>query len=175
METNIEILVKILSAGVITSFVTGIFSLIISLRNNKKLIELEKIKHKHELDSKRYDFLYEYMLLLSEKYKEFEPDKIDDTRECSEQIFTLLLDQFSFIKEEHEKHSYLFDKDENTDINKNIGKINGYIDEFIADAKFRNAEHFVENVHNVAFSIKEFADTYIENVRNKINKILNGN
>lgn len=175
MENNLEILVSILSAGVFTAFVTGVFSLVISLKNNKKLVELEKIKHRHELDSKKYELLHNYMLLLSEKYQEFKPDEVEDAVECNKLIFSLLLEQFYFIEKEHEKHSYLFAENENTYINKEIEKINSTIDEFVEHAKNSDIEQFAEYVNNIALSIKKFADGYLEKVQFKIYKILNEN
>lgn len=41
---NDKIIIEILSAGVIASLVTGIFSLVIAIKNNKKVLDIENIK-----------------------------------------------------------------------------------------------------------------------------------
>lgn len=42
MDNNNTIILELLSAGVIASLVAGIFSLVIAIKNNKRLVELEK-------------------------------------------------------------------------------------------------------------------------------------
>ena len=51
---NISIVLQILSAGVIAALVTGVFSLVIAVKNNKRLIELENSKQKFTLTQKRF-------------------------------------------------------------------------------------------------------------------------
>ena len=51
---NTTILLELLSAGVIAALVTGIFSLVIAVKNNRRLIELEKSKQKFTVDQERY-------------------------------------------------------------------------------------------------------------------------
>ncbi len=47
-------IIKFLSAGVIAALVTGIFSLIITIKNNKRLIELENSKQKFTMEQERF-------------------------------------------------------------------------------------------------------------------------
>lgn len=54
MVNSTQSILEILSAGVIAALVTGIFSLIISVRNNKKLVEIEKNKQIFTLKQERY-------------------------------------------------------------------------------------------------------------------------
>lgn len=59
MDSNITIILEILSAGVIASLVTGIFSLVIAVKNNKRLVELENSKQKFTINQERYKGLRE--------------------------------------------------------------------------------------------------------------------
>lgn len=54
MENNITIILELLSAGVIAALVTGIFSLVIAAKNNRRLIELENSKQKFTVDQGRF-------------------------------------------------------------------------------------------------------------------------
>ena len=45
---------KLLSAGVITAMVTGLFSLIIAIKNNRRLLEIEKSKQQFTVEQERY-------------------------------------------------------------------------------------------------------------------------
>ena len=53
MDSNITIILELLSAGVIASLVTGIFSLGIAVKNNKRLVELENSKQKFTINQER--------------------------------------------------------------------------------------------------------------------------
>lgn len=50
MDSNITVILELLSAGVIASLVTGIFSLVIAVKNNKRLVELENSKQKFTIN-----------------------------------------------------------------------------------------------------------------------------
>ena len=66
MDNNITIILELLSAGVIAALVTGIFSLVIAMKNNKRLIELENSKQKFTVDQERFKGLRDaYSELLS--------------------------------------------------------------------------------------------------------------
>lgn len=66
MENNITIVLELLSAGVIAALVTGIFSLVIAAKNNRRLIELENSKQKFTVDQERFKGLRDaYSELLS--------------------------------------------------------------------------------------------------------------
>ena len=47
----------LLSAGVIVSLITGVFSLIVSVNNNKKMLSLEKYKQQSIINQERYKHL----------------------------------------------------------------------------------------------------------------------
>lgn len=54
MNNGNTIILDFLSAGVIASLVTGLFSLIVSIKNNKRLIELENNRQEFTLKQERY-------------------------------------------------------------------------------------------------------------------------
>lgn len=54
MNNNITIILELLSAGVIAALITGIFSLVIAVKNNKRLIELENSKQKFTVDQEHF-------------------------------------------------------------------------------------------------------------------------
>lgn len=59
-------LIRILSAGVITAIVAGFFSLWVSFSNNKRLVKLEKSRQRFEIEQKQFKSLQEaYVELLS--------------------------------------------------------------------------------------------------------------
>lgn len=63
---NLSMIIDLLSAGVLAAFVTGIFSLIIAIKNNKKIIILEKNKQSFTVQQKKYEELsHAYEELLS--------------------------------------------------------------------------------------------------------------
>ena len=51
---NSDIMLQLLSAGVIAALVTGVFSLIIAAKNNKRLVELEKNKQEFTVAQERF-------------------------------------------------------------------------------------------------------------------------
>ncbi len=62
-----ELVMQLLSAGVIAALVTGIFSLVIAIKNNKRLLELETVKQNFAVTQDRYKSLKEaYDVLLRE-------------------------------------------------------------------------------------------------------------
>lgn len=78
MSENFDILIKILSAGVIAAFVTGIFSLIISTRTNKRLEKIELIKQKYVMEKQKCDQLEIYFKELLQKEEQFEYKAINE-------------------------------------------------------------------------------------------------
>lgn len=54
MDDNTKILLELLSAGVIAALVTGLFSLVIAIKNNRRLVELENSKQSFTVDQERY-------------------------------------------------------------------------------------------------------------------------
>lgn len=54
-----KIIIEILSAGVVASLVTGIFSLIIAIKNNRKSLDIENSKQRFTISQERFKALKE--------------------------------------------------------------------------------------------------------------------
>lgn len=172
---NLDLLIKILSAGVIASFVTGIFSVLTSIKTNKRLKEIELIKQRYETEKQKCDQLETYFKELLQNGKKFEYNgEIEHTFECVKKMFSLRIDMYEYIKKEHESHSFLFEDTENQEIQKYEHLIDGYIHDMVADFKASVDENkFVEYVNKIAISIDEFKENYYSIIKNKIKGILN--
>lgn len=172
---NLDMLVKILSAGVIAALVTGVFSVITSIKTNKRLKEIELIKQKYDIEKQKCDQLETYFKELLQNEKKFEyKGKREQTIKCIQKMFSLRIDMYEFMKNEHESHSFLFKYSENKEIQKNEALIDSYIDDMVADFKNTADENkFVEYVDKIAISIDEFKENYHLLIKNKIKEILN--
>lgn len=176
---NLDLLMKILSAGVIAAFVTGVFSLIVSAKTNKRLEKIELIKQRYAMEGQKYDQINAYYSELLKKGKQFEyKGKIEQTMKCVRQLFALHINMFEFLKEEHEKHFFLFDDSENEKIKEKENVIDNYIHEFVE--KFKEDENadadenkYVEYIDRIAISIDDFKEDYYLLLSNKMKKILN--
>ncbi len=110
-------IIKFLSAGVIAALVTGIFSLIITIKNNKRLIELENSKQKFTMEQERFKGLRDaynelYSLLPEEKRlghvimnlpskPQFQQDGLKDAYESAENNMAIIYTHF-------QRYCYLF-------------------------------------------------------------------
>lgn len=167
-------LVKILSAGVIAALVTGVFSVITSVKTNKRLKEIELIKQKYDMKKIEYDRLETYYKELVQKEEEFEyKGGTKDTPGYYKQLFISILEKFEFMRKEHEVHAFLFDDSENKEIKEKEKIILNNITEFVL--KFQNVEepHGAEGyVNRIVYSIDEFRENYHTLLKNKIREVL---
>lgn len=171
---NLDILIKFLSAGVIAALVAGIFSVITTVKTNKRLKEIELIKQKYDMKKIEYDRLESYYKELLQKGEEFEyKGKIEYTSEFVKQQFALRIQKFQFMQKEHEVHGFLFDDSENEKIKEKENIIDNDIEDFIL--KFKDGENidkFAEYLEKIAIAIDKFAEDYHTLLKNKIRKIL---
>lgn len=172
---NLDMLVKILSAGVIAALVAGIFSVITTVKTNKRLKEIELIKQKYDIEKQKCDQLETYFKELLQNEKKFEyKGKMEQTFGCVKIMFSLRIDMYEYIKKEHESHSFLFEDTENHDIQKYEHLIDGYIHDMVADFEESVDENkYAEYVNKIAISIDEFKENYHLLIKNKITEILN--
>lgn len=178
MEDNTILWIKLLLTGVSASLVTGIFSLVISIRNNSRLLKVEKVKQKYSMDSKKYELLNEYLNWVNEKEASFEyAGELEMTFQCVREIFCLRLDKFKFLEDEHYKHEYLFDSVENKNVREKIKKIHcdvdDYVDRFGGDSSVKEQD-LVNYIDKIANGIDDFRNFYFGLIKEKMNKILNG-
>lgn len=170
---DIDMFVKILSAGVIASFVTGIFSLAISLKNNRRIIAVEKMKQKHDINTKRYEILNNYLQKLYEGCKSFEYNG-EITYENTPKIYSSFLDKFVFLTEEHKLNDFLFEDEENIYVKQQINEINDKIDSFTDRLRnLKDEEDITDDFNGITKGIDIFTDSYLDIVKRKMNLILN--
>lgn len=62
-----QIIIELLSAGVIAAFVAGSFSLIVAIKTNKKLEKIELIKRRYAMEEQKYEQLNSYFSELVNK------------------------------------------------------------------------------------------------------------
>lgn len=120
-----ELIIKLLSMGVVASFVTGIFSLVISIKNNKRLLQIEDKKERFQMDKRRYELLNE--LLKNIECLKFGFEKEGEVPEQSwkylRKTFSKSIDIFESIKKLHKEKSYLLNVTLDLDITiENIDK-----------------------------------------------------
>jgi len=120
-NTTLELWLKLLSAGVVSSFVAGIFSLVVAIKNNRRLLELEKSKQKFTLNQERFKGLREAYaellnLLPEEKRlghvimnlpskRDFQEDGLAKAYEIAEENMKILYTHF-------QRNCFLFSEDE---------------------------------------------------------------
>ena len=54
ISNNIQLILNILSLGIFASMVTGIFSMIIAILNNRRLTKIEIQREQFQMDQKKY-------------------------------------------------------------------------------------------------------------------------
>lgn len=194
---NITILLELLSAGVVAALVTGIFSLVITIKNNKRLIELENSKQKFTIDQELYKGLrnaYEELLnLLPEKNllghiimnmpskAEFQENGLSESFEIAEENMKIMYSHY-------QKYCYLFSENEQKtvvdlvekidNITKTIININMEIQAYDVDEKENQIESF-DNIHSKIIEkilkVIEFEEIYYNLIKNNLNKISKAN
>lgn len=170
-----QIIIELLSAGVIAAFVTGSFSLIVAIKTNKKLEKIELIKRRYAMEEQKYEQLNSYFSELVNKNEQFEyKGEIETTMECVRTLFSLRINMFEFMKEEHEKYSFLFTDLENENIIEQEDVIDSFIHEFMAKIKEEDVteNEYVEYIGKIADSIDKFKEDYYQLLKSEMKKIL---
>lgn len=193
MGNNITIILELLSAGVIAALVTGFFSLIISVKNNKRLIDLENSKQKFTLDQERFkglrDAYSELLSLLPEERllghvimnlpsKEgFQENGLAESYEIAEKNMKIIYSHF-------QKYCYLLFDDEQKKvedaveeidaITKNIIDRSTGLDIYNTD-KGSGADDSFDTVHvkiiERIIKVTEFEDLYFNLFKNSLSKL----
>ncbi len=125
-----NIALELLSAGVIAALVTGIFSLIVAIKNNKRLIKLETIKQEFTIKQDRFNSIKEaynelITLIPEDKHLEFSMSNLsskENIEEEMERIIELAEKNIKIMFFHFQKYGYLF-------VNKEQEKINNMIEE----------------------------------------------
>lgn len=147
MTNSTQNILELISAGVIAALVTGVFSLIISIRNNKKLVEIENSKQVFTIQQERYKQLLECFNVLKEKIHDedsvrheimnFEKNGVD-----LEKILILAEDNISKIYNHYQYYSHLFD--------------NCYCKEF--EESIENLDDISQNIHILLYHFENNID-----------------
>lgn len=194
---NSTIILELLSAGVIAALITGIFSLTIAIKNNKRLIELENIKQKFTINQERYKELrksYKELLSLlpeekllghtivnSPSKKGFQENSLSEFYEIAENNMKIIYTHF-------QKYSYLFSENEQKgiidlveeidSITKVIINLSNEINIYNTDED-KSAEKFHDTLHTNIIKritkVTEIETMYYDLYKKNLSKISNSN
>lgn len=129
---NFSFVIQILSAGVIASFVTGVFSLIVAVKNNKKLVELEKIKQKFTVERQRYEEIHDAYEKLNNLIPEREklqyicmnlPQTDEAGIDSLSNLISVTDSNMSKMFEHFQRFGFLFSQNEKQEINAKLKEI----------------------------------------------------
>lgn len=193
MEINTNILLEFLSAGVIAALVTGIFSLVIAVKNNRRLIELEKNKQKFTVDQERYKGLrdaYGELLRLLPKEKLLGhivmnlPSKKDFQENGLSEFFKIAEENMKILYSHFQKYCYLLSEDEQKivsnlveeidNVTKSIINFNSGIQIYNTD---ENSIEVFDTIHakiiERIMKVTEFEEMYYDLFKNNLSKMSN--
>lgn len=175
MTNSEQIILELLSAGVIAALVAGIFSLIISVKNNKKLIEIEKSKQSFTIQQERYKQLLECFNELKAELPDenfvghvimnYEKNDVD-----LEKILLLAEDNISKIYKHYQYYSHLFDDSYCKELESNIeilDDISKNIHILLYDFE-NNIEEIKEMQTKRIMFISEIVDNHFKMIKNQL-------
>lgn len=170
---NLDLLIKILSAGVIAAFVTGFFSVITSIKTNKRLKEIELIKQKYDMEKQKCDQLETHLKELVQKEFPYQGG-INSKDELVKRVAISCVNTYGYIRKEHESHSFLFKDSENKEIQEYENTIDYYINRYIAESMVgaRDADKLGEYLNKIMELTKVYKENYYLLIRRKIKEIL---
>ncbi|MEJ8743509.1 hypothetical protein WKT07_08665 [Mediterraneibacter sp. HCN-7094] len=194
---NTTILLELLSAGVIAALVTGIFSLVIAVKNNRRLIELEKSKQKFTVDQERYkglrDAYGELLRLLPEEKllghivmnlpskEDFQENGLSESFKVAEENMKILYSHFQkycylLLEDEQKTVANLVEEIDN--VTKSIINLNSGIQKYNTDEEENSIESF-DIIHakiiERIIKVTEFEEMYYDLFKNNLSKMSNLN
>ena len=163
-----------LSAGVIVSIITGIFSLIVSFNNSRKMIELEKFKKKSIFDQEKYKNLQNLLvkLLSYESILDGIPNDISKTTDIHiVATFQVAVERYDELKRLFVEWSFLFSLKNKSNIDNAIKEV----DELTV--YLRNPDNLEsissEDIFKMIKLIFEFNNKMIDVIKDQIEEIAN--
>ncbi len=163
---------KLLSAGVITAMVTGLFSLIIAIKNNSRLLEIEKSKQQFTVEQERYKDLrsaYNELIELIPEEKHLghiimnlqskENNGLFDVYEVAQKNMQILYTHYK-------KHCYLLAHEDQDKVNDAVEKID-YIEQSIISCQLQLR---TSNQNELNEEDKIISDTIFKNVQDRLYK-----
>ena len=184
-----KIIIEILSAGVVASLVTGIFSLIIAIKNNRKLLDIEKSKQHFTITQERFKALKEaysqlldllpedqrvgYIIMNLPLQDGFEENGLASSYEVAERNIKILHNYF-------QRHGYLLSEVEQksiTDFTEELDSIAKNLINAKSDFQVYNIEEESETsnitgtIAERIIKITEFEELYFNLYRNSLSKM----
>lgn len=187
---NDKIIIEILSAGVIASLVTGIFSLVIAIKNNKKVLDIENIKQRFTITQERFKALKEAYSQLIDSLPEdqlaghiimnlplkegYHEDGLESSYEVAERNMKILQKHF-------QRYGYLLSAEEQKRIMTFTEELDGIVKSFInakSDCHVYNIEenddlNITRTIVERIIKITEFEEIYFSCFRNSLSKLSN--
>lgn len=192
IERNIRMsdktIIEILSAGVVASLVTGIFSLIIAIKNNRKLLDIEKSKQRFTITQERFKALKEaysqlldllpedqrtgYIIMNLPLQDGFEENGLASSYEVAEQNIKILHNHFQrhgYLLSENEQNSILDFTEELDSVAKNL--INAKSDFQVYNIEESETSNITRTIAERIIKITEFEEMYFSYFRNSLSKM----
>lgn len=191
MNNKIAFVLELLSAGVIASLVAGIFSLVIAVKNNKRLVELENSKQKFTVKQERYKLLKEaYTELINVLPEEKRLGYIitnltsqkDFTNNTSSTIYKIAEKNMKIMYSHFQKYGYIFSDKEQKEI-KDLVEVIDSISISIINISSSWQEKDVESIEDAAVEkgykkilekivkVTEFEEKYFNMFKNNLSKL----
>lgn len=191
MNNKIAFVLELLSAGVIASLVAGIFSLVIAVKNNKRLVELENSKQKFTVKQERYKLLKEaYAELINVLPEEKRLGYIitnltsqkDFTNNTSSTIYKIAEKNMKIMYSHFQKYGYIFSDREQKEI-KDLVEVIDSISISIINISSSWQEKDVESIEDAAVEkgykkilekivkVTEFEEKYFNMFKNNLSKL----
>lgn len=191
MNNKIAFVLELLSAGVIASLVAGIFSLVIAVKNNKRLVELENSKQKFTVKQERYKLLKEaYAELINVLPEEKRLGYIitnltsqkDFTNNTSSTIYKIAEKNMKIMYSHFQKYGYIFSDKEQKEI-KDLVEVIDSISISIINISSSWQEKDVESIEDAAVEkgykkilekivkVTEFEEKYFNMFKNNLSKL----
>jgi|GEM_PF-521568 len=184
-----KIIIEILSAGVVASLVTGIFSLIIAIKNNRKLLDIENSKQRFTITQERFKALKEaysqlldllpedqhagYIIMNLPLQDGFEENGLASSYEVAERNIKILHSHF-------QRHGYLLSEDEQNsiiDFTEELDSIAKSLINAKSDFQVYNIEEesdassITGTIAERIIKITEFEEMYFSYFRNSLSKM----
>ncbi len=181
--SNLSIIIELLSAGVLASLVTGIFSLVIAVKNNKKIVVLEKSKQSFTVQQEQYKQLlsaYNELLtilpeeeMLGHSIMNYRQHFDGEGRLNTNKFWKKAEENSKKIYSHYQKYSFLFDEEfcqsfENTieDLDTIVKKIAALLDD---------ADGYEDNIHPLVnerlLKVTQLEEFYFSSIRSQLSSM----
>lgn len=186
-----KFIIEILSAGVVTSLVTGIFSLIIAFKNNRKLLDIENSKQRFAINQERFKALKEaysqlldllpeeqcvgYIIMNLPLQEGFQENGLVTSYEIAEKNMKIMQNHF-------QRYGYLLSGNEQKkveDLTENLDNIAKSLINAKFDFQFYNIEqkndasNITETLAKRIIKITEFEEMYFSLFKNSLSEMSN--